>query len=334
MNANDPPLEVGELLAAVNGILAAQIGECAVRGTLSGWRIGRGFGWGELLEETHDGRGYAARIPVAVPLPIVHAARRALATGGTELADGAELVLHGRLDVHPHFGPLRLLAEDLTTTSATGPAVQTRRRLLAELDQSGLLRANGSLPIPLDVERIGVVAPVTGGAGRADFVGRLTAAGLPFRIIEQRAAMQGPAAPAEIARAIGRLTGEAVELIVVLRGGGATSDLVAFDSEPVARAIALSPQPVVMAVGHSVNRTVADDVAHTTVATPTAAAEWLLDRRRTTTTVELSPAIDDLPTAPPAWRTTGDDSRVRRAYLTAAIAVTVAVALALLLVLR
>src|SRR5205085_812736 len=144
-------------------------------------------------------------------------------------------------------------------TGVESTARVAHHALIAQLDDEGLLHANASRPLPDPIERVGLVAPATGGAGRADFVGRLSATGVPFQIVEQPAAMQGPDAPVAIARAIGRVAGAGVDIIVITRGGGAGSELAGFDSEPVARAIALAPVPVIVAVGHSTDRTLADE---------------------------------------------------------------------------
>jgi exodeoxyribonuclease VII large subunit len=291
----DVPWRVADLLGATADVLAALgPGPCWVTGTLSGWRTSRAFAWSELLEHTPDGRSQVARLPLAVPWRVARDGRRALGAAGVALEDGVEVTVHGCFEVHPLYGPLRFLVDEIAATAVPGAARKARHRLVAELDNEDLLRRNSQQAVPEVITRVGLVAAATGGAGRADFVGRIVAAGGPFQVVEQRALMQGPDAPAEIARAVNRLAGDDVDLIVITRGGGAVSELAAFDSEPVARAIALCPIPVVVAVGHSTDHTVADEVAHTSLATPTAAAAWLLDRR--TLPIEFpapAPTVDE-----------------------------------------
>ena len=106
--------------------------------------------------------------------------------------------------------------------------------------------------------------------------------------------MEGPGAPEAIARAILRLAAEGSEVVAVVRGGGAAATLAAFDAEPVARAIARCAVPVVVAVGHASDRSVADVVAHTSVPTPTAAAAWLVDRHRAHEATESAKAAADV----------------------------------------
>lgn len=284
------PWRVGELLGAAGQVLdALGPGPCWVTGTLSSWRTSRAYGWGELIEHTDDGRKQLARLPIAVPWRVARDARSALSAAGVSLGDGVDVTVHGCLEVHPHYGPLRFLVDRIAPNAVPGAAREARRALVARLDAEGLLRRNGTRDLADNVARIGLVVPATGGAGRADFVGRLVAAGGPFQVLEQRASTQGPDAPAEIARALNRLAADEVDVIVVARGGGATSDLAAFDSEAVARAIATCPVPVVVAVGHSTDHSVADEVAHTTLSSPSAAAEWLLQRWDR----HESPAVDE-----------------------------------------
>jgi exodeoxyribonuclease VII large subunit len=279
--STDQPWRVGELLDAAGQVFdALGPGPCWVSGTLTSWRTSRAFGWGELIEHSADGRRQLARLPIAVPWRVVRDARHTLAAAGMSLADGIDVTVHGRIEVHHHYGPLRFLVDGIAPTASPGTAREAKRALIDRLDAEGLRRLNGTRCLTERVARVGLVVPATGGAGRADFIGRLVAAGGPFQVVEQRAATQGTEAPGEIARAVNRLVAEQVDVIVVARGGGATGDLAAFDSEPVALAIATAPVPVVVAVGHSTDHTVADEVAHTTLATPTAAAEWLLQLSR------------------------------------------------------
>lgn len=274
------PWTVGDLLVAAGDVLTALgPGPCWVSGTLSSWRVSRAYAWGELIEHSPDGRDQLARLPLAVPWRVARDGSRALARAGHSLGEGIEITVHGQLEVHPRYGPLRFAVDEIAALATPGAARQARLRLVAQLDSEDLLRRNAQRHLGDVLDRVGLVAAATGGAGHADFIGRLVAAGGPFQVVEQRATMQGPDAPGEIARALNRLVGDGVEVVVITRGGGATSELAAFDSEAVARAIASCAVPVIVAVGHSTDHTVADEVAHTSLATPTAAAAWLLDRR-------------------------------------------------------
>jgi exodeoxyribonuclease VII large subunit len=145
---------------------------------------------------------------------------------------------------------------------------ELRRRLRAE----GLLRAGRERPLPLLPRRVGLVtSPV--GAARDDFVRNAQARFPRIDILVVPTQVQGDGAPGQIARAVARAaSAEGVEVVVVTRGGGSLEDLMAFNSEPVCRAIAACPVPVVSAVGHERDLTLCDEVADVRVSTPTAAA--------------------------------------------------------------
>jgi exodeoxyribonuclease VII large subunit len=194
-----------------------------------------------------------------------------LSGAGVELSDGIELAVWGRLDPNPAYGRLRLLAHAVDPRATVGAAVLLRERVVAELEASGELSAQSRLALPRVIRRVGLVSSATA-AGRADVLAVLGRSPLPVDVVEAQAAMSGPSAPGEVARALDLLGERQVDVVLVARGGGARSDLAAWDSATVARAIARCPVPVVTALGHATDRTVADLAAHESHPTPSAAA--------------------------------------------------------------
>jgi exodeoxyribonuclease VII large subunit len=158
-----------------------------------------------------------------------------------------------------------------------GRMAANRARLLQALADEGLLRANAGHAMPLVPLRIGLVTS-GGSAAYHDFVHELEASPYAFRVALCAVRVQGAAADRRVAYALRQLMALDVDVVVVARGGGSRTDLAAFDSEVVARAIATMPVPVLTGIGHEVDRTVADEVAHTVAKTPTAAAGMLIDR--------------------------------------------------------
>lgn len=145
---------------------------------------------------------------------------------------------------------------------------ELRARLVAD----GVLDPSRRRRLPLLPRAIGLVTSPTG-AARDDFLRTAQARDPGVRVVLVGTQVQGDDAPAAIARAIARAGGQAdVEVVVVTRGGGSLDDLMAFNSEPVCRAIAACPVPVVSAVGHERDVTLCDEVADLRCATPTAAA--------------------------------------------------------------
>jgi exodeoxyribonuclease VII large subunit len=170
-------------------------------------------------------------------------------------------------------GEYQLIVREVEATGAGGLWRLAFERLRARLDAEGLLDPARKRPLPRNPARVGVVtSPV--GAAVHDIV-RVIGERAPWTtIVLSPARVQGDGAEHEIAEALARLAEHGdVDVIIVGRGGGSVEDLWAFNREEVARAIAASPVPVISAVGHEVDVTIADLVADHRAATPSAAAE-------------------------------------------------------------
>lgn len=198
-----------------------------------------------------------------------------LGTAFEELSDGIEIRILGRVDFWTGGGQLRVVMSDIDPSFTLGQLDAQRRALMAELSREGLLDRNGSLTVPVLPLRVGLVTSA-GSAAHADFVHELTQSGYAFQVELVDARVQGTDATASVVRALGRLAERGVDVIAVVRGGGSTTDLAAFDHGDIARAIALAPVPVFTGIGHEIDRSVADEVAHTSAKTPTAAAQAIV----------------------------------------------------------
>ena len=258
-----------------NAVRSAGLVEVWVTGTVTGLRPGPRFTTLELVDYEADGSTVQSVLSVGMFTAHARQIRKTLAMAGTELTDGLQVALWGPLDLNPRYGRLRLLAQRVAPRTTVGAAVLVRDDLMAELQRSGRLRAQESLPVPASPRRIGLVSSPTA-AGRADVLEVLGRSPVPVEIVEAQAAMSGPAAPAEVARAIGLLASASVDVVLIARGGGAKSDLAAWDSRPVALAITACPVPVWTALGHATDHTVADSLAAACHPTPSAAAAALV----------------------------------------------------------
>lgn len=246
-----------------------------ITATLSGWKTtNRRWGHGDLCAMDGAGTGVSRRLPMVVPPDVLLAAKRRL---GDALADGALVVVNGRIQIGDRWNPLRIVVDRLDVLEAESAFTQQTRLLIAQLETSGAGTRNRELRLPATFGRIGLITPAGGEAGRADFLHQLAQSPAPVSVLERRVPMTGPNATAAITHALADLT-EVVEAVFVCRGGGARADLVAFDSAEVATAIARCASPVIVAVGHTTDHTVADRVAHTSLPTPTAAADWIVRR--------------------------------------------------------
>lgn len=203
--------------------------------------------------------------------------RAQLARAGIELAPGTVVHLVGRVEFYRPRAEVSFVMQGLDVTALLGRMAAERAALLAALGAEGLLDANRALAVPAVVQRVALVAS-PGTEGYRDFLGQLQASRFGFDVAVCRASVQGTEAPRSIARAIARCGASGRDLVVVVRGGGSKADLVAFDSAPVARAIATSALPVWTGVGHTGDQSVADVVANRAFVTPTECGHELVRR--------------------------------------------------------
>jgi exodeoxyribonuclease VII large subunit len=195
-----------------------------------------------------------------------------------EPRDGVEVEAFGGIDVYAPRGGYQLIVREMRPAGLGQLLLQLeelKRRLAAE----GLFDEARKRPLPRFPERVGLVTSPTGAAIR-DLVKVLRARWPPIGIVVAPVKVQGEGAAEEIAAAIGRFARSgAVDVLIVGRGGGSIEDLWAFNEEAVVRAIAASPIPVVSAVGHEIDTTLADFAADRRAATPSNAAEIVAPSR-------------------------------------------------------
>jgi exodeoxyribonuclease VII large subunit len=284
---------MGEALAGA--LRRAFPDEVWVRGEIRNLSRGRaGMVWFDLVEPA-PGADHA-RPPVAkVSVVLFDAARRRVNTrlqqtgGGVRMSDGTEVRIRGRVGWWAPGGRLQLQMSDIDPSFTLGRLAADRERLLRALAAEGLLDRQQALPRPLLPLRVGLVTSA-GSAADHDVLDELRRSGIGFRVVRADARVQGPTAARSVAWALGAVAARDVDVVLLVRGGGATTDLAAFDSEVIARAVAALPVPVLTGIGHDVDRSVADDVAHAAYKTPTACAQAVVDDVR---------AVDERLTA--AW---------------------------------
>ena len=192
--------------------------------------------------------------------------------------DGVAVLARGRLDLYDARGELQLVVESLEPQGA-GALQFAFEQLKQKLAAEGLFDASRKRPLPAMPERIGIVTSPTGAVIR-DILEILErrSPGRHIRLLP--AQVQGEGAAAQIAAGIAYFSRNPwAEVLIVARGGGSMEDLWAFNEEPVARAIAASPIPVISAVGHETDFTIADFVADLRTPTPSAAAELVAATR-------------------------------------------------------
>jgi exodeoxyribonuclease VII large subunit len=194
------------------------------------------------------------------------------------LQAGAEVLLKVKVEFHERYG-LKLVIEDIDPSYTLGKLEQRRRQLYEQLQAQGLIGKNAALPLRPVLQRLAVISSETA-AGYQDFLQHLAENlyGYAFKTSFFAAAMQGTQVEAEVLkqlRAVQRRAGS-FDAVVIIRGGGAKLDLAGFDSLALCQAIADFPLPVFTGIGHDVDETLVDLVAHTALKTPTAVADFLL----------------------------------------------------------
>ena len=187
------------------------------------------------------------------------------------MTEGQQVIVSGSVDVYERDGKYQLYARQIQLDGA-GALYEKYERLKQELEERGMFAAQYKQPIPKYIRTLGVVTASTGAAVRdiMNIAGRRN----PYvQIILYPAIVQGEAAPASIVNGIHAMEHMGVDTIIVGRGGGSIEDLWAFNEEVVAQAIFDCPIPIISAVGHETDTTIADFVADLRAPTPSAAAE-------------------------------------------------------------
>lgn len=254
---------------------------------------GNGHFYAELIQKDEAGRGILARARVncwARQFGMLHL-RFQHETGET-LRSGLQVKMLVRITFHEQYG-YALNMVDVDASYTMGDMARRRREILAQLEADGIINDNKALPLPRLLTRIAVISSESA-AGYGDFCDQLlnNDYNLSFHVTLFPSVMQGQGVPDSIIRSLeeilspshssegdGSTSSLPYDLVVIIRGGGATSDLSDFDSYPLASCIAQYPLPIVVGIGHERDQTVLDFVAHTRVKTPTAAAAFVIDHQ-------------------------------------------------------
>jgi exodeoxyribonuclease VII large subunit len=264
---------VGALTRAVAQALEARFNPVAVRGEVSGFsRASSGHCYFSIKDDS--GQLRCAMF------------RRAASLLGFNPREGDEVELRGRLTVYEPRGDLQLVVESMQR-AGQGALFEQFLRLKARLEAEGLFDPARKRPLPAMPRGIGVVTSL-GAAALHDVLQALARRVPHVPVLLAPAAVQGAGAPVELCQALQNLyrlaqrgqapdagfsRDTAVDVILLVRGGGAIEDLWAFNDERLARTLVASPVPVVSGVGHETDFTIADFVADLRAPTPTAAAE-------------------------------------------------------------
>ena len=254
---------VRELVGQVRELIEQEYGDVWVEGEISNFR------------PAPSGHVYFTLKDADAQLPIVLFRRQAMLLRFRP-EDGLHVLVRGRVSVYEQRGQMQLVAETMEPVGA-GSLQLAFEQLKERLKAEGLFDADRKRPLPAFPRTVGIVTSPTGAVIR-DFLNIVARRHSGLNVLLVPVSVQGDQAPAEIESALAYLSVSGLADIVVLaRGGGSLEDLAAFNSERVARAIAASRLPVVSAIGHETDFTIADFAADLRAPTPSAAAELITE---------------------------------------------------------
>lgn len=267
---------VSQLTSSIKAILEGGVGAVTVRGEISNWRPAAS---GHIYFSLKDAgamiggaffKGAASRLK------------------GVVVKDGLEVICHGRISVYAPRGTYQIIVDSIEPVGA-GTLQAQFEALKKKLFEEGLFDAERKRPIPVMPERIVVITSPTGAAIR-DVLSVLKRRFAGVKVLVVPALVQGAAAAPELVKALRTANEFALgDVILLTRGGGSLEDMWCFNDEELAREIFSSRIPVVSAVGHEIDFTIADFVADLRAPTPSAAAELLVREKQI-----LVDTVDDL----------------------------------------
>lgn len=193
-------------------------------------------------------------------------------------SSGIQVLVCVELTFHEVYG-YSLNVVDIDPIYTIGDIARKRQEIIQHLENAGVLRMNKDLPLPRLLKRVAVISSATA-AGYGDFIKQIenNSSGLKFIVKLFPSTMQGDGVEKSVINALDAIAEEMEhwDVVVIIRGGGASSDLYGFDTLSLAENVAQFPLPVISGIGHERDDTVVDVVAHTRVKTPTAAAEFII----------------------------------------------------------
>ena len=276
-----PALSLYELNTLVSSVLSLDLpDDYWVEAELSEAREVRGHCYMELVQKDE-----ASNTPIAKASAKCWASRWSILrpmferVTGQRLHAGMKVMLRVKAQFHAAYG-FSWIVSDINPEYTMGDLMRRRQEIIKQLKAEGVFDLQRELTIPAFAQHIAVVSS-DGAAGYGDFCRQLAynAQGYRFTVRLFSATMQGEAVEQSVIAALNRIYEEqdVFDAVVIIRGGGATSDLSGFDTLALAENVANFPLPIITGIGHDRDESILDMVAHTRVKTPTAAAQLLID---------------------------------------------------------
>ncbi len=250
-----------------------------VRAETSDFRSsGGGHCYLELIEREEGGRQIRAKVRASIWASVYPEIIKKFRLSGIDtLASGMAILAQVQVSFHEQYG-LSLIIWDIDPNYSLGDIAKLKQETINKLKAEGLLDLNKSMPLPLPLQRLAIISSPTA-AGYGDFMKHLKSRGeLACSTALFTATMQGEQTTQSIRSALYRIEEhlELFDAVVIIRGGGAVSELRAFDDYELCMLCANFPLPILCGIGHERDQSVLDLVAHTSLKTPTAVADFIL----------------------------------------------------------
>jgi len=244
----------------------------------------RGNYYIDLIEKDEDGEGVVAQISAAIWYRNFQFIKKKIGDIVYDLLEeGSQVRLKCRIDFHERYG-IKLIIEDIDPNYTFGKLELKRQQIINRLEEEGLMELNKSLLVPTVIQRIAVISSANA-AGYQDFKNQLINNGYDygFKIDLYDGAVQGAKGEQDTKQAIEDICSkkEYYDIVAIIRGGGSKLDLSGYDNYEIAKDIALSEIPFIIGIGHDIDSTVADLVSCLSLKTPTAVADYIIDRNMT-----------------------------------------------------
>lgn len=283
---SDSVMETALTLYELNNLVSEVISsvmpdEYWVEAEISELRVVRGNCYMELVQKAEDTRTPVARASAKcwrTYWTLVQSSFERVT--GRQLCPGMKVMMRVHADFHEAYG-FSWIVTDINAEYTLGDIARRRREIIARLKEEGVFDLQKELIIPLFAQRVAVISS-DNAAGYDDFCNQLqnNEKGLAFSVKLYPAVMQGESTEDSVIEALDRIykDEDKFDVVVIIRGGGATSDLSGFDTLSLAENVANFPLPIIVGIGHNRDESVLDLVANMSVKTPTAAAAFLIDR--------------------------------------------------------
>ncbi|MDE6296196.1 MAG: exodeoxyribonuclease VII large subunit [Muribaculaceae bacterium] len=285
MTENNTPISLLEYTRNIRNVLSAHPGVHGVWVVAEISDVNRhpsGHCYMELLQKDERGVTVAKMRATIWKFILPKLEKKFQAVTARRFDNGMKLMLRLEANMHEVYS-ISANVLDIDPSYTMGDMERIRREILANLSKEGILNLNKEKPIPLAPQRIAVIS-AAGAAGYGDFVNQLSSTPEQFAFYPLLfpATLQGNDTSASVRYALQRIemSIDFWDVVIIIRGGGATTDLNGFDDYLLAKAVATFPIPVIVGIGHERDRTVLDEIACVRCKTPTAVAAYIIDAMR------------------------------------------------------